>query len=294
MIFSRKIRLSFTIGLLFSFQNHHAQNSATTDYKVYQQTHQPLSCQIMDSVLFEKSLKDLLAIDPNQFNENLDIYHRDLAQAYASFWIYSKRTEDLQNAILELQKIKELLWLDLFNLASFCVKLKDCEQGLNYLNRYLAETPKEYWMSQLDIWSLQNGCMQLASNDYKLFKQTQPEWNSPQQDSLSTINYLIQLQLLDTTYFTKHMDAYYHDLGLAYLQYFTYHKNSIFLDKSNEAFLKQKELSSTDLWNVIMGFYSLNHCEKAIYYLKKYRQLTPQKIERQQKQQIELMKQACH
>ncbi|MFN5441788.1 MAG: hypothetical protein ACK5AR_08050, partial [Flavobacteriia bacterium] len=66
------------------------------------------------------------------------------------------------------------------------------------------------------------------------------------------------------------------------------------LDKSNEAFLKQKELSSTDLWNVIMGFYSLNQCEKAIYYLKKYRQLTPQKIERQQKQQIELMKQACH
>lgn len=293
MIFSRKIRLSFTIGLLFSFQNHHAQNSATTDYRVYQQTHQPLSCQIMDSVLFEKSLKELLAIDPNQFNENLDIYHRDLAQAYASFWIYSKRTEDLQNAILELQKIKELLWLDLFNLASFCVKLKDCEQGLNYLNRYLAETPKEYWMPQLDIWSLQNGCMQLASNDYKLFKQTQPEWNSPQQDSLSTINYLIQLQLLDTTYFTMHMDAYYHDLGLAYLQCFPYFENTILLQKSNVAYLKQKEISKADLWNVIMNYYKLIECDQASFFLKKHRQMFPQKLEKEQKQQLATAKKVC-
>ena len=71
----------------------------------------------MDSVLFEKSLKELLALDPNQFNENLDIYHRDVAQAFSSYFIYSKRQEDLQNAILELQKIKEFVWSDLFNLA---------------------------------------------------------------------------------------------------------------------------------------------------------------------------------
>jgi hypothetical protein len=284
MIFSSKIALYFTLGFLLCFQNYEAQNTILTDYKIYKEQHQTLSCQIMDSVLFEKSLKELLALDPNQFNENLDIYHRDVAQAFSSYFIYSKRQEDLQNAILELQKIKEFVWSDLFNLAFLCVELNDCEQGLNYLNRYLAETPKEYWMPQMDIWLLQNGCMQLASNDYNIFRQTQLEWDSPQQDSLSTINKLGQLQLLDTSYFTQNMDVYYHDLGLAYLQCYPYYKNSILLDKSNDAFLKQKELCNADLWNVIMSFYLLNQCEKASYYLKKYRQMTPWKIEKEQKQ----------
>jgi hypothetical protein len=248
----------------------------------------------MDSVLFEKSLQELLALDTNQFSENLDLYHRDLAQAFLSVWMYSAQQQDLRNAVVALQSIKELKWGDLYNLANHFILLNDCEQGLIYLNRYSAETPKEYWMPHMDIWFLQNACMQLASNDYNQFRKTQLDWEIPQQDSLSTINKLTQLQLLDTTFFTQNMDAYYHDLGLAYLQYFPYHKNSILLYKSNEAYLKQKELSSTDLWNVIMSFYSLNQCEKATYYLKIYRQMTPWKIERQQKQQIELMKQACH
>ncbi len=294
MIFSRKIQQIFIIGFLLSFHKHHAQNSATTDYKVYQQAHQPLGCQIMDSVLFEKSLQELLALDTNQFSQNLDLYYRNLAQAYFSVWMYSAQQQDLRNAVVALQSIKELKWSDLWNLANHFIQLNDCELGLIYLSRYFAQTPKEYWMPYMDIWFLQNSCMQLASNDYNEFRKTQFEWESPQQDSLNTINKLTQLKLLDTTFFTQNMDAYYHDLGLAYLQYFSYHKNSIFLDKSNEAYLKQKELSSTDLWNVSMSFYSLNQCEKAIYYLKKYRQMTPKKIERQQKQQIELMKQACH
>jgi hypothetical protein len=293
MIFSRKIQQIFIIGFLLSFHKHHAQNSATTDYKVYQQAHQPLGCQIMDSVLFEKSLQELLALDTNQFSQNLDLYHRDLAQAYISVWMYSAQEQDIRRATVALQSIKDLKWGDLYNLAYNFIQLNECEQGLRYLNRYLAETPKEYWMPHMDIWFLQNACMQLASNDYNLYRKTQLEWESPQQDSLSTIIKLTQLQLLDTTYFTQNMDKYYHDLGLAYLQCFAYFENTILLQKSNVAYLKQNELSKADLWNVILNYYKLGECEQASFYLKKYKQISPRKIEKSQKQQLVIAKKEC-
>lgn len=289
----KRIDLFFLLGLLFVSSFGLAQNNSLTDYKIYKEKHQTLSCQIMDSALFEKSLKELLALDTKQFSENLDLYHRDLAQAYISVWMYSAQEQDIRKATAALQSIKDLKWGDLYNLAYNFIQLNECEQGLRYLNRYLVETPKEYWMPHMDIWFLQNACMQLASNDYNLYRKTQLEWESPQQDSLSTIIKLTQLQLLDTTYFTQNMDTYYHDLGLVYLQCFAYFENTILLQKSNVAYLKQKELSKADLWNVILNYYKLGECEQASFYLKKYKQISPGKIEKSQKQQLVIAKKGC-
>jgi len=247
----------------------------------------------MDSVLFEKTLQELLLLDTTQFNQNLDAYYRDLAQAYSSKWIYSNKTEDLSNAIIQLKRIKQYDWSDLWNLAIHSIKLNECEQGLNYLNRYLSETPKEFWVPQMDIWLLQNACMKLASNDYKIYRQTQLNLSCAPQDSATVIQKLMQLQLLDTTYFIVNMDSYYQDLGWAYYRTYMIVKDPILLERSNVSYFKQAVLSSSDHLNIASNYYLLGNCEKGAFHVKEYRKKTPWTIERKQRVQIKRLKQPC-
>ena len=290
---SRNMPILVLMGLLLSLQNYCAQYNSLTDYKVYRDQHQPLGCQVMDSVLFEKTLQELLLLDTTQFNQNLDAYYRDLAQAYSSKWIYSNKTEDLSNAIIQLKRIKQYDWSDLWNLAIHSIKLNECEQGLNYLNRYLSETPKEFWVPQMDIWLLQNACMKLASNDYKIYRQTQLNLSCAPQDSATVIQKLMQLQLLDTTYFIVNMDSYYQDLGWAYYRTYMIVKDPILLQRSNVSYFKQAVLSSSDHLNIASNYYLLGNCEKGTFHVKEYRKKTPWTIERKQRVQIKRLKQPC-
>ena len=55
-----------------------------------------------------------------------------------------------------------------------------------------------------------------GTDDYKVYRESQLKLSCTPQDSATIITKLFQLQLLDTTQFTKNMDDYYQDLGWAY------------------------------------------------------------------------------
>lgn len=132
-----------------------------------------------------------------------------------------------------------------------------------------------------------------GADDYKVYRQSQLKLSCTPQDSATISTKLIQLQLLDTTQFTKNMDDYYQDLGWAYYRSFPLYKDSIFLQKSISSYLKQKELSSNDLWNISFTYFLLNECERGAEFLERYRQVTPSKIKRKNKEQIARMKKRC-
>ena len=279
---------------LFSLSTAKAQNeTGTDDYKVYQNQHQQLSCQVVDSMVFQKVLHELLALDTTQFTKNLDLYHRDLMNAYSSNWLYSNHENDLRQAAYHGLRIKNPINSDYWHLAIHFVRLKDCEQGMVYLDRYLKETPAEQLMPPMDIWILKNDCKQAGTDDYKVYRESQLKLSCTPQDSATISTKLMQLQLLDTTQFTKNMDAYYQDLGWAFYRAFPLYKDSILLQKSILSYLKQKELSSNDLWNIAFIYYLLNECEKGAEYLERYLHVTPSKIKRNKKEQIARMKKGC-
>jgi len=279
---------------LFSLGNAKAQNeTGTDDYKVYQKQHQQLSCQVIDSVVFQTVLHELLALDTTQFTQNLDVYHRDLMQAYSSNWLFSKNENDLRLAVYHSLRIKNPISSDYWNLAFHFVKLKDCEQGMLYLDRYLKETPIKQLMPPMDIWILKNDCKQAGTDDYKVYRESQLKLSCTPQDSSTISTKLFQLQLLDTTQFTKNIDYYYQDLGWAFYRSFPLYKDSILLQKSISSYLKQKELSSNDLWNIAFTYYLLNECDKGADYLERYLRVTPSKIKRNKKEQIARMKKGC-
>ena len=294
MTFIIRLCLFVLFSCLLNLSNVKAQNeTGTDDYKVYQKQHQQLSCQVVDSMVFQKVLHELLAIDTTQFTKNLDVYHRDLMQAYSSNWLYSKNENDLRQAVYHSLRIKNPISSDYWNLACHFVKLKDCEQGMVYLDRYLKETPAEQLMPSMDIWILKNDCKQAGTDDYKVYRESQLKLSCTPQDSATISTKLIQLQLLDTTQFTKNMDAYYQDLGWAFYRSFPLYKDSILLQKSISSYLKQKELSSNDLWNIAFIYYQLNECDKGADYLERYLHVTPSKIKRNNKEQIARMKKRC-
>ncbi len=286
--------LCLLLSFLFGMSTAKAQNeTGTDDYKVYQKQHQQLSCQVVDSMVFQKVLHELLALDTTQFTKNLDLYHRDLMQAYSSNWLFSKNENDLRQAVYHSLRIKNPISSDYWNLAYHFVKLKDCEQGMLYLDRYLKETPAKQLMPPMDIWILKNDCKQAGTDDYKVYRESQLKLSCTAQDSATIITKLMQLQLLDTTQFTKNMDAYYQDLGWAFYRAFPLYKDSILLQKSISSYLKQKELSSNDLWNIAFIYNRLNECDKGAEYLERYLRVTPSKIKRNNKEQIARMKKRC-
>lgn len=284
----------FHLSFLFIMRTANAQNETNMyDYKVYQKQHQQLSCQVIDSVFFQTVLHQLLAIDTTQFTQNLDVYHRDLVQAFSSNWLYSKNENDLRQAAYHGLRIKNPISSDYWNLASHFVRLKGCEQGMVYLDRYLKETSANQLMPPMDIWMLINECKQAGTDDYKVYRESQLKLSCTPQDSSAIITKLMQLQLLDTTQFTKNMDTYYKDLGWAFYRSFPLYKDSILLQKSISAYLKQKELSSNDLWNIAFIYYRMNECDKVADYLERYLRVTPSKIKRNNKEQIARMKKGC-
>lgn len=290
------IRPHFFVLLIFLFimSTAKAQNETVTDdYKVYQKQHQQLSCGVIDSVVFQTVLHELLALDTTQFTKNLDVYHRDLMQAYSSNWLFSKNENDLRQAVYHSLRIKNPISSDYWNLASHFVRLKDCEQGMVYLDCYLKETPAKQLMPPMDIWILKNDCKQAGTDDYKAYRESQLKLSCTPQDSATISTKLFQLQLLDTTQFTKNMDAYYQDLGWAFYRAFPLYKDSILLQKSISSYLKQNELSSNDLWNIAFTYYLLNECDNGAEYLERYRRVTPSKIKRSKKKQIARMKKRC-
>jgi len=284
------ILLCFALSNLVSAQ-------MTSDYAVYRKQHQTLSCQIVDSVIFSTVLHELLVLDTNQFDANLDLYHRDLSQAYACTWIFSKDSADLQNAVLQIRHIKNLSNLDHYNIAHYlnCLNaLNRCEEIITHVDLYLSMTPTEEQLPNDEIHKIKNKCLYRHITDYKEYRKTQVKLTCTPQDSATIVDKLYDLLLLDTTQFTTNLDWYYQDLGLAYYKSFNkLSKDSILYEKSIAAYLKQKQLNSNDYWNIMHLYFILHDCANGEKYLSLYKKNTPREFYKNNKEQISRIRKRC-
>lgn len=265
-----------------------------TDYAFYQKQHQTIGCNIVDSVIFVTVLNELLALDTTQFDKNLDLFHRDLSQAYACTWIYSKNPADLRNAVMQLKLIKNQSYLDHYNNAFYLTELKECEQALTHLDLYLKKTPTKELLPSEEIENLRKRCLNWNITDYKEYRKTQTKLTCTPQDSSTIVNKLYDLLLLDTTQFTVNLDWYYQDLGWAYYKCFLEFKDSSLLLRSINAYLKQNELHSTDYWNIMFSYYILHDCENGEKYLDLYKMNTKRKYYKDKKEEITRIKKKCN
>jgi hypothetical protein len=131
-------------------------------------------------------------------------------------------------------------------------------------------------------------------NDYKEYRKTQVKLTCAPQDSVTVDNKLKELLLLDTNQFKTNLDWYYQDLGMAYYKsYMKSNNDSNLLEKSITAYLKQKELSSTDYWNISFQYFYLNDCQNGEKYLTLYKKNTQRKFVKKQKEQIKRLRKRC-
>lgn len=131
-------------------------------------------------------------------------------------------------------------------------------------------------------------------SDYKEYRKTQVKLTCTPQDSVTVDKKLKELLLLDTNQFKTNLDWYYQDLGMAYYKsYMKSNNDSNLLEKSIIAYLKQKELSSNDYWNISFQYFLLNDCQNAEKFLALYKKNTQRKFEKKQKEQIKRLRKRC-
>lgn len=130
--------------------------------------------------------------------------------------------------------------------------------------------------------------------DYKEYRKTQVKLTCTPQDSVTVDKKLKELLLLDTNQFKTNLDWYYQDLGMAYYKsYMKSNNDSNLLEKSIIAYLKQKELSSNDYWNISFQYFLLNDCQNAEKFLALYKKNTQRKFVKKQKDQIKRLRKRC-
>jgi len=129
--------------------------------------------------------------------------------------------------------------------------------------------------------------------DYKEYRKTQVKLTCTPQDSAIIVNKLNDLLLLDTNQFTTNLDWYYQDLGLAYYKSFMELKDSSLLGRSIEAYLKQKDPSSNDYWNIMFTYFIIHDCANGEKYLALYKKNTPREFYKNNKEQISRIRKRC-
>jgi tetratricopeptide (TPR) repeat protein len=282
----------FFVFIFFILSNFGFAQS-TTDYAVYQKQHQTIGCQVIDSVIFAQVLTELLALDTTQFTSNLDLYHRDLSQAYGCTWLFSKDSSDYRNAVKQLSQIKQPSNSDQFNMAFYLAELNEYEQALVHLNLYIAMSPPDQLLTN-EIRLIKNKCMYRQITDYKEYRNTQNKVTCTVQDSATIVTILYDLLLLDTNRFTTNLDYYYQDLGMAY--YKSYHffaKDPRIYHKAIAAYLKQKNLSSNDYWNIMHLYFLLHDCVGGEKYLELFKRHTSKAIYKERKEEISRIREGC-
>jgi hypothetical protein len=130
-------------------------------------------------------------------------------------------------------------------------------------------------------------------SDYKEYRKTQVKLTCTPQDSLTIVNKLNELLLLDTSQFTTNLDWYYQDLGWAYYKSFMELKDSSLLGKSIDAYLKQKEPGSNDYWNIMHIYFIQHDCENGEKYLALYKKNTSREFYKERKEQISRIRKRC-
>lgn len=278
---------------IFLILSNLALAQSTTDYAVYQKQHQTIGCQVIDSVIFDQVLTELLALDTTQFTSNLDLYHRDLSQAYGCTWLFSKDSSDYRNAVKQLSQIKQPSISDQFNMAFYLAELNECEQAIVHLNLYIAMSPQDQLLAN-EIRLIKNKCMYRHIRDYKEYRNTQNKVTCLPQDSATIVTILYDLLLLDTNRFTTNLDYYYQDLGMAYYKSYGFlGKDPLIYQRAIAAYLKQKDLGSDDYWNVMHLYFLLQDCVNGEKYLELFKQHTSKEIYKERKEQISRMREGC-
>jgi hypothetical protein len=70
-------------------------------------------------------------------------------------------------------------------------------------------------------------------------------------------------------------------------------KDSSLLGRSIDAYLKQKEPSSNDYWNIMHIYFIQHDCENGEKYLALYKKNTPRKFYKSKKEEISRIRKRC-
>jgi hypothetical protein len=99
-------------------------------------------------------------------------------------------------------------------------------------------------------------------------------------DSVTTMRMYNNLVEFDTAVVGANIKYYYYDLGMAYYKRFGNTHDTNYLRKSVSIFEKSLHHDpnfSGSLWNLALGYCFLENCTSSLYYLNRYKQITPKR-----------------
>lgn len=131
-------------------------------------------------------------------------------------------------------------------------------------------------------------------SNYKNIRKSLCNLSCKPNDSLELARTKKQLEAFDISKIDSNIHLYYHDLAWCYYKHYLKTKDLDFIKKAvlnyEKAIFNKKDFSSA-FWNLAYYQKILGNCEKAKYYLKKYKKVTPKKY--QDKTQIKHLKRNC-
>jgi hypothetical protein len=100
-------------------------------------------------------------------------------------------------------------------------------------------------------------------------------------DSASVWASIHNLEALDTTKITKHINEYYTDLGICYWLVSGGKKGEKYRKlalKTDSGALYHNPKDTKALWNASIDYFSIGDCEKGKYYMTLYKKYTPKRF----------------
>lgn len=125
--------------------------SQKKDYKIMRDSITKLSCKPIDSSTVSQTNLELKEIDINLFDQNVDLYYKDLGWSYYRLYLYAKDTSLIRNAInsyLNANTCKPNNSSTLWMLTHLNYMLRECEMGKFFLEKFKSVTAKEYWREE--------------------------------------------------------------------------------------------------------------------------------------------------
>ena len=151
------ILIMISILLLISIIISTPASAQHRDYKAYRDSFSKLSCAPADSFTVAQTIHRLSALDSTQFDENFDLYYKDLGWAYYRLFMHNKDTSFVRlsvNTYLHQPEEKRNYW----NMAFSYMLLNDCEKVKAYLQLYLDHTDPQYLQPKEAIERMRRHC----------------------------------------------------------------------------------------------------------------------------------------
>jgi hypothetical protein len=142
-------------------------------------------------------------------------------------------------------------------------------------------------------FTLLSGFLSAQTNDYKIYRKQNQHPTCTVLDSVIVNQILNELLVIDTNQFDANLDDYYQDLGMAYYQVYISRQDTTLLRNALSTYLKIKEFTGTDYWNMMHIHCILGECQKGNEYLQLYREVTTMEIPISKEEEILRIQRKC-